>query len=60
MIYSPVSNPAAGMGALASRRAMPNAYDAMVVESFLRQSGCNATYELHRTDTAIEQQWVLV
>ncbi|KAK9839251.1 hypothetical protein WJX81_004341 [Elliptochloris bilobata] len=49
-----------GMGALASRRAMLNAYDAMVTEAFLRRSGCSASYELRRTDTAIEQRWVLV
>lgn len=48
------------MGALASRRAMLNAYDAFVTEAFLRRSGCSASYELRRSDTAIEQRWTLV
>jgi hypothetical protein len=47
------------MGALASRRAMPNAYDALAVEAFLRQSGCAAAYELRRTDAAVEQRWTV-
>lgn len=50
-----------GLGALGARRSLvTNAFDAMVIDAWLRASGRSATHTVRTTDTGFVEDWTLL